>query len=199
MEIEEQETAAIENQAEEVQAEDAQVDEAKPDEGIRAVVLAVLEELGKSGAQAELAEERKRRESLEHRVNELVAESQKARMAAEEAERGAAIRTELQKLGVSKIDLAYKAVKDDVYRAEDGRLMAQGGSGMREYLTRFVHENPELLPARMSGGSGAVPGQREFGRGGIDLEMIRPGMSAEERERVRQEIARVASQTLRGV
>jgi hypothetical protein len=29
--------------------------------------------------------------------------------------------------------------------------------------------------------------------------MIRPGMSAEDKERVRQEIARVASQTLRGL
>jgi hypothetical protein len=29
--------------------------------------------------------------------------------------------------------------------------------------------------------------------------MIRPGMSAEDKDRVRQEIARVASQTLRGL
>ena len=35
--------------------------------------------------------------------------------------------------------------------------------------------------------------------GTVDLDKIRPGMSAEEMERVRQEIARVASQTLRGV
>ena len=50
----------------------------------------------------ELAEERRRRESLEKRV--------------EEAERGSAIRAELQKLGVAKLDLAYKAVKDEVPR-----------------------------------------------------------------------------------
>ncbi len=31
------------------------------------------------------------------------------------------------------------------------------------------------------------------------MDKIRPGMSAEDRERVRQEIARVASQTLRGM
>jgi hypothetical protein len=35
--------------------------------------------------------------------------------------------------------------------------------------------------------------------GGVDLDRIRPGMSPEEMERVRQEIARVASQTLRGL
>src|SRR5277367_2873128 len=165
---------------------------------IRAVVTSVMQEF--LGGQAELAEERKRRESLEQRVNELVSENQKARMAAEAADRSSAIRTELQKLGVAKVELAYRAVKDDVYRSEDGRLMAQGGADIREYLTTFVNENPELLPARMSGGSGASAGQRGVAPGnGIDLDMIRPGMSAEERERVRQEIARVASQTLRGV
>jgi hypothetical protein len=143
---------------------------------------------------AELAEERGRREILEKRVNELVS-------AAELADRSATIRAELQKLGVAKVELAYRAVKDDVYRSEDGKLMAQGGAEIREYLTQFVNENPELLPARMSGGSGANAGQRGGGAsgGGVDLDMIRPGMSAEERERVRQEIARVASQTLRGL
>ncbi|HVO97426.1 MAG TPA: hypothetical protein VMT15_05135 [Bryobacteraceae bacterium] len=171
------------------------------EEDIRAIVQSVVEEV--VGKQAELAEERKRRESLEQRVNELVAENQKARMAAEEADRSAAIRAELQKLGVAKVDLAYRAVKDDVYRSEDGKLMARGGAEIREYLAQFVNENPELLPARMSGGSGAGAGQRGGAAGslggGIDLDVIRPGMSAEERDRVRQEIARVASQTLRGM
>ena len=142
----------------------------------------------------------KRRESLEQRVNELVTENQKARTAAEAADRSSTIKAELQKLGVAKVELAYRAVKDDVYRSEDGRLIAQGGADVREYLTQFVNENPELLPARMSGGSGAGTGQRgvELG-GGVDLNMIRPGMSEEEKDRVRQEIGRVASQTLRGL
>jgi hypothetical protein len=165
---------------------------------IRSIVQSVMQEF--MGSQAELAEERKRRESLEQRVNELVTENQKARTAAEEADRSATIRGELQKLGVAKVELAYRAVKDDVYRAEDGKLMAQGGAEIREYLTQFVNENPELLPARIAGGSGANSGQRGgVGGGGIDLDMIRPGMSAEDMDRVRQEIARVASQTLRGL
>ena len=165
---------------------------------IRSIVQSVMQEF--MGSQAELAEERKRRESLEQRVNELVTENQKARTAAEEADRSATIRAELQKLGVAKVELAYRAVKDDVYRAEDGKLMAQGGAEIREYLTQFVNENPELLPARIAGGSGANSGQRGgVGGGGIDLDMIRPGMSAEDMDRVRQEIARVASQTLRGL
>ena len=127
----------------------------------------------------ELAEERRRREGLEKRV--------------EEAERGSAIRAELQKLGVAKLELAYKAVKDEVPR-EAGEMKA--------FLEKFVGENPELLPARMAGGSGASSGARGSGSGGtsgvVDIDRIRPGMSAEEMDRVRQEIARVASQTLRG-
>ncbi|HTB11220.1 MAG TPA: hypothetical protein VK752_06610 [Bryobacteraceae bacterium] len=158
---------------------------------IRAIVQSVMQEF--LGGQSELAEERKRRESLEVRVNELVTK-------AEEADRSSTIRAELQKLGVAKVELAYRAVKDDVYRSEDGRLIAQGGADVREYLAQFVNENPELLPARMSGGSGASAGQRGAdGGGGIDLNMIRPGMSSEDKDRVRQEIARVASQTLRGL
>jgi hemin uptake protein HemP len=37
------------------------------------------------------------------------------------------------------------------------------------------------------------------GREAVDLEKIRPGMSADEMQRVREEIVRVASQTLRGL
>jgi hypothetical protein len=150
-----------------------------------------------------LIEERRRRESLEQRVNELVEENRRSRAMAEEAERASSIRAELQKLGVAKIDLAFRAVKDDVARTDDGRLVARGDSGetgLREYLTQFVNDNPELLPARMSGGSGAGVAQRPpSAGGGIDLDSLRPGMSAEELGRIRQEISRVASQTLRGM
>jgi len=139
----------------------------------------------------ELAGERRKREGLEQKVNELLAETARSRAAAEEAERGASIRAELQKLGVAKVDLAFRAVRDE--------LKTSGGDEMREYLSKFVAENPELMPARMVGGSGASAGQRSGSvGGGIDMDKIRPGMSAEEMERVRQEIARVASQALRG-
>jgi hypothetical protein len=176
---------------------------------IRAVVQAAIQEFSRSeqsraepAYKAELVEERKRRELLERRVNELVEENKRSRSAAEEADRNSTIRSELQRLGVSKIDLAYKAVKDDVVRAEDGRLLARTGAGeqgLREYLTQFVNENPELLPARMAGGSGVVSAPRVSAGGGIDLDKIKPGMSAEDLERVRQEIARVASQAMRGL
>lgn len=150
----------------------------------------------------ELVEERKRREQLERRVNELVTENQRSRKTAEEAERNSAIRAELQRLGVSKLDLAYRAVKDEILRAEDGRMVAktgQGELGMKEYLSQFVSENPELLPARNVSGSGAGFVERQSpGRETIDIDKIRPGMSQEDLARVRQEIARIATQGVSG-
>ena len=75
---------------------------------------------------AELQEERKRREQLERRLNELVEENKRSRKMAAEAERGATVRAELQRLGVAKIDLAFRAVQDGIVRTEDGRLVARG-------------------------------------------------------------------------
>ena len=178
---------------------------------IQAIVRQAVQEYANSekarsepAYKAELLEERKRRELLERRMNELVAENQRSRKAAEEAERGASVRAELQRLGVAKIDLAFKAVQDGIVRTEDGRLVARGEGGeqsVKEYLTSFVNENPEFLPARISGGTGMTgafktPGT---GRDAVNIEQIRPGMGAEEMQRVREEIVRVASQTLRGL
>jgi hypothetical protein len=152
---------------------------------------------------AELVEERKRREQLEKRVNELATENERSRAAAERAERDSILRAELQRLGVNKVDLAFRAVKDDVQRASDGRFVARSDNGeiaLRDYLSQFVNENPELLPARIAGGSGMESVARPTtASSGIDLERIRPGMNPEELERARHEIARLASQTLKGL
>ena len=65
-------------------------------------------------------------------------ENKRSRKAAEEAERSSAVRAELQRLGVAKIDLAFKAVQDGIVRRPDGRFVARGESGempVKEYLT----------------------------------------------------------------
>ncbi len=146
----------------------------------------------------ELQEERRRREQLEKRLNEMAEENKKARAVAEEAQRAGAIRSELQRLGVVKVDLAFKAVQDRIMRTEDGRLTA-GSQPMSEYLTEFVQENPEFLPARIAGGTGMTGTQKTapVSGGAIDLDKISPSMSKEDLERARQEILRVASQSLR--
>lgn len=177
---------------------------------ISSIVRSAVEEFARAeqkkaepAYKAELLDERKRREALERRLNELVEENKKTREQAEAAERSSTIRSELQRLGVAKVDLAFRAVKDEITRTEDGRLIARGTNGeigLKDYLTQFVAENPELLPARMTGGSGAgAPSKTASGGGsGITLDQIRPGMPPEELQRVREEISRVAAQTLRG-
>lgn len=149
----------------------------------------------------ELVEERQRREQLERRVNELVRENDLSRQKAEEAERTSAIRDELQRLGVTKVDLGFRAVKDDVYRAEDGRLVARDDQGevpLQEYLASFTRDNPELLPARIPGGSGAgAQGNAGPAGGGVDLDRIKPGMDPEELARVRREVAQAVSGSFR--
>ncbi len=146
---------------------------------------------------AELEDERRKREQLERRLNEMASENERARLRAEQAERDTTIRTELQRLGVSKLDLAFRAVKDDVVRNDHGRLVGRDATGdveLKDYLTRFVQENPELLPARVSGGSGTSLAGRNAAGGGVDLDRIKPGMDPDEMDRVRREIARIASQ-----
>lgn len=152
----------------------------------------------------ELQEERKRREQLERRLNELIEENKRSRQAADEAERTSAVRAELQRLGVAKVDLAFKAVQDGILRGADGRFVARGEQGevsMKEYLSSFVNDNPEFLPARIAGGSGISAASKTpvSGSEAVTLDRIRPGMSADEMQRVREEIVRVASQTLRGL
>jgi hypothetical protein len=177
---------------------------------VRDVVRQAIEEFVQSeqrktepAYKTELQDERKRRETLEARLNQLVEENRSARAAAEEADRNAQIRSELQRLGVAKVDLAFRAVKEDIVRGEDGRLQGKGlkDKSLQEYLADFVHENPELLPARIAGGSGIQPARRNAVGGSlsaVDIESIRPGMNKEDLDRVRQEIARLAAQALRG-
>jgi hypothetical protein len=147
---------------------------------------------------AELQEERRKREGLEKRLNQMAEENRKSREVAEQAERSSKIKSELQALGVTKVDLAYKAIEDGIQRTDDGRLVGRnenGEIGLREYLGNFVHENPEFLPARIPGGTGFVgPSRGSQSRAAIDIEFISPTMSSEDKERVRQEILRVTSQ-----
>ncbi len=177
---------------------------------IRSIVRSAIEDFmlhqqtrAEPAHKLELIEERRKREQLEKRLNELAEENRRSRVAAEVVDRSVSIRNELQRLGVAKLDLAFKAVKEDIVRGEDGRLIARtesGDVGVKEFLAKFLTENPELLPSRIHGGSGAGPGEKTpINSGGIDIEKIRPGMSAEDLDRVRQEIARIANQTIRGV
>jgi hypothetical protein len=182
--------------------------EPSTEQDVRGMIRNVIEEFltterrkAEPAYKAELLDERKRREQLERQVNQLVEENQKAKKFAEESDRNVQIRSELQRLGVTKIDLAHKAVRDDIQRTPEGTLVARTAEGemtAKDYLTRFVQENPEFLPARIAGGSGMTTTPRHSGGSSIELESIRPGMSPEDMQRVRDQIAQVALQAWKG-
>lgn len=182
--------------------------ETKP-EDIRGMIRSVIEEYitterkqTEPAYKTELVEERRRREALEKRVNELIEENKRSRQMAEESDRHAQIRAELQRLGVSKIDLAFKIVRDEILRGEDGALVArttEGERSMREHLAAFVEQNPEFLPARISGGSGvSSPPRGGQMHAALELERIKPGMSPEELQKAREQVSQLALQSLRG-
>jgi len=178
------------------------------DANVRGMIRSVIEEFltterrkAEPAYKAELLEERRKREQLERQVNQLADENRRAKKFAEESDRNSQIRSELQRLGVTKVDLAHKAVKDDIQRTTDGTLVARTVEGevpAKEYLAKFVQENPEFLPARITGGSGMTTLPRNSVAAGVELESIRPGMSADELQCVREQIAQVALQAWNG-
>jgi len=172
-----------------------------------AVRRAIQEYMSHSGEaktpdwKSKAAEEQRRRRDLERRLNELKEEHRRTRQQAEQSERFSVVRDALRELGVKKVDLAFRLVKDDIFRGEDGELYADTGGAQTpvdEYLKRFVAENPEFLPPRIAGGSGARGAeQSELSTAGFELERIRPGMSREETAQAWKEVARLAGLNLK--
>jgi hypothetical protein len=169
-------------------------------EAIRAMIgeyMRQREDQQDSDVQGMLAEERRKRENLERQLSELGEENRRTRRQSEQTDRVSRIQSCLQELGVRKVPLALRLVKDEIVRGDDGELYAEvKGSRVpyRDYLEDFVAENPEFLPPRIAGGSGASGGAGgEMRSGGIDLNSIRPGMSREELAEAWKEVARLAS------
>lgn len=102
---------------------------------------------------------------------------------AEEKERHAEVRSML-----SKYPYANDAARDDAYsiflgqikRSEDGALVGPDDIPAAEYLDKAIKARPYLLAPAPQGGAGATP-SRGRAAGGINLEDIKPGMSAEQR------------------
>lgn len=170
-------------------------------EAIRAMIgeyMRQREDQQDTDLQAMLAEERRKRESLERQLGEMGEENRRTRRQSEQTDRVSRIQSCLQELGVRKVHLALRLVKDDIVRGDDGELYAEVKGARvpyKEYLEDFVGENPEFLPPRIAGGSGASGGERGGMRaGGVDLNSIRPGMSREEMAEAWKEVARLAGE-----
>lgn len=122
---------------------------------------------------------------LGKQVEESERKQQESASKAEQTERFSAIRTSLQNAGANpkKIELAFRAVKDDVVRTEDGALIVKGVGKDKEdqpldtFVAGFLKDNPEFLPPRGVTGSGQQQGGEQHRQGEVDSDSIKPGMS----------------------
>ncbi len=149
---------------------------------------------------AELQEEKRRREQLESQVRELLQKTRESEMEVARSRMTGAVRDELQKQGVTKVDLAFRVIRDDIRQTEHGDYVVRGRDGdvpLGDYVKKFVDENPEFLPPRIKGGSGSSGMGGDAAGARFDLDAIRPGMSEEERRQVQAAIANLASQTFK--
>lgn len=149
---------------------------------------------------AELNEERRRREQLEAQVRQLLEKTRESEMEVARTRMTSAVRDELQKQGVTKVDLAFRAMKDDIRQADHGGYTVRGRDGdvpLQEFVKKFVDENPEFLPPRITGGSGSSGMGSDATGARFDIDAIRPGMSQEERRQVHAAIASLATQTFK--
>ncbi len=148
---------------------------------------------------AQLQREQRERAKLARRMEKLEAHALAKEKQAEERERQAAIRSELAGLSVTKTDAAFKIIRDDIYRGEDGKLYAKNAEGdevpLKEYVAGWLKGFPEFQPPRTAGGTGATGGSRQdsSAAGTVTLEDIRPGMKPEEKQRVYRRIAELAA------
>ncbi len=174
------------------------------------VIRSVIDEYVSIGAEArrepaykaELVEERRRREQLETRVNELVEENKRSRQVAEESDRHSQIRggTAAARSGEDRPGVQGRAGRD---RARRGRVAGCEDAGRRTAdagVPGDVRERESRVSAGADCGGSGVAGPQRGGQmhAALDLEKIQPGMSAEELQRVREQIAQLALQSLRG-
>jgi hypothetical protein len=116
-------------------------------------------------------------------------------------EREMFLKDELRALGVRNVDLAFRAVRDDIGQSDSKEWVAtiEGQSVPAvQFLKQFVSRNPELMPARMISGGG-TPSRMEEYRGECDLDQIRPGMDPATMRRAREAVVKIIAQSKRAL
>ena len=160
-------------------------------EAVRAVVTEMMSsERANLGSQEKVGEV----DELRRQISELSRQRDQMAESIREERRVRLVRDELERLGVGNIDLAYRAVQQDIVFDDTGDPIAMRRgekTSVEEHLRQFVNENPELLPARITGGAGVSGAVDPMAA--PDINSIRPGMSEAELGRVRAEIAKLAS------
>lgn len=132
----------------------------------------------------EVAKLRKQLEQMNKRQAEADAEREREKTAVREEKKDAAIRKELAKFNFiddEAFESGYARLARDIKFAEDGSLV---GGADEMPLGKFVGERMAkmdfLTKPREVGGAGAANGGKQTAGGEIDIDDIKPGMTAEQ-------------------
>lgn len=132
--------------------------------------------------------------ALQRQVSELKAQKEESDRRAEEKDRHSAIRSALSGFewaNKNAQNAAFRIFESEIKRNEAGELVAPDGTAADEWIAKQMEdEHDYLLKPKQVGGVGATNSGRK--EKPIDLNDIKPGMSAEDLARVRAEIARLA-------
>lgn len=108
------------------------------------------------------------------------------------------LRTELLKhVPAERVDAAMRIFGPDVRYSDDGSIIGGDDQPIGDFISSAIKSHEYLLPPKPVGGAGAAAGQRSGGKT-ISLDSIKPGMSAEDLDAARAEVARVAQAALLG-
>jgi hypothetical protein len=111
--------------------------------------------------------------------------------AANKKELDAMVRTELTKFKFADEAAAQDAFDifgSKVKRTDDGEFVGPDGTSIKLYLEEAMRTKPYLLAIKDTGGAGSRTGGRAPGAKRIDLDAVKPGMSAEDLAATRAEI-----------
>jgi hypothetical protein len=117
-------------------------------------------------------------------AEDMSKERETERAARLETERTTAIKDELAKLSLrdGAREDAYWLVERHIKRDESGSLVADSAKGplpIKDFIESTINEKPWLLAPSGNGGSGAQPG-KPGGKGTVQIEYIKPGMTPEQ-------------------
>lgn len=109
----------------------------------------------------EVAKLQRELKKQQDQLQAMTAKAEEAERAALEEKRVSAVSAALTEVGVQKVALALRALLPDVKRGEDGAYYTgpdDNPTPLKESISQFVKDNPEFIPARGQGGSGAGAG-----------------------------------------
>jgi hypothetical protein len=169
---------------------------------VEGAIRRIMPELINVGAEAESSSGREgdcEVQAMREELNSTRRELERVRIEKVAQGREMFLREQIRSLGVRNIELAFRAVREEIEMDGDGEwiAMVKGAKVPAvQFLKSFINQNPELIPARMISGAGAPSRSDEF-RDECDLDQIRPGMDPASMRRAREAVVRIIAQSKR--